>query len=313
MAILTCWVAAALLATATPDVTASDKLVAMYVRNGIAELGLDGSLPEGREKIARLEQAVRDEMRDRSLIEAEAIRRKLPIAEHLPERTRRWIARFGGEAGYRAYLGEHQLMPPEFERVIRQEVAADLLREALTAEVRVAEEEVAAFYERERSNPALEALFVAPETVTASHILVAARPGLHTDMDARRARADELRRRLDDGADFAAVAREHSDDAGTRPRGGDLGAFTRETHTAAFDRAAFALAPGQTSPVVQTEYGFHIIRATARSPRRTRTLTELRSAIEARLIAQKSAEHLRAWLAQRRAEPFTPSPSTEKR
>jgi len=296
-----------------PDVEVSPKLVDMYVRNGIAELGLDRSTGEGREKIARLEQAVRDELRDRALIETEAVRRKLPVARHLAERTRRWVSRLGGETGYRAYLAEHQLTEAEFGRVITQEIASDLLREALTSEVRISDAEIVAFYERERTNLRLAPLFIAPETVTASHILIVARKGLHADVGVRRTRAEEVRRRLDDGDDFAALARRYSEDTGTRERGGDLGAFTRDTHTEAFDRAAFALAPGQTSPVIQTEYGFHIIRVTARSPQRTRTLAELRPAIDARLTAQHSATHLRAWLERRRAETSSASLSMEKR
>jgi peptidyl-prolyl cis-trans isomerase C len=302
-----------LLLAASSDLTVSPKVVDMYVRNGIAELGLDGATVEGRAKIARLERAVREELRDRALIEAEARRRKLPIGAHLAERTRRWVSRLGGETGYRAYLAEHHLSEAEFARVIEQEIASDLVREALTRDIRVTDAEIAAFYERERGNPRFADLFTAPATVTASHILIAARPGLHPDLAARRARAEEIRLRLQRGEDFAALARQYSEDPGTRARGGELGPFTRDRHTAAFDDAAFALAPGQTSPVIQTEYGFHIIRVTAASPERIRPPAELRPAIEARLIAHKSAELLRVWLDERRAETSTRPLLTEKR
>lgn len=287
--------------TAPPPSSGDEKLVKMYIRNGVAELGLDERTPEGREKIAKLERAVREELRDRALVEHEARRRNLPIAERLDARKRQWIARLGGEPAYLAYLAEHQLTDHEFQRVLEQELAGELLREALTAEVKVSDAEVAAFYRRERTNPTLEELFVQPERVTASHILIAARTGVHSDIDARRARAEEIRRQLLAGADFGELARRHSDDAGTRARGGDLGPFARETHAAAFDDAAFALMPGQTSAVVRTEYGFHIIRVTAKTPRRVRSLDELRTAIHARLLAQKAARHMRAWLEQQRA------------
>jgi len=302
-----------LLLASSHDLAVSPKVVDMYVRNGIAELGLDGATAEGRAKIARLEQAVREELRDRALIEAEARRRNLPIGAHLAERTRRWISRLGGEAGYRAYLAEHHLTAAEFARVIELEIASDLVREALTRGIRVTDADIAAFYERERGNPRFADLFTAPATVTASHILIAARPGLHADLAARRARAEEIRLRLQRGEDFAALARQHSEDPGTRARGGGLGTFTRDRHTAAFDDAAFALAPGQTSPVIPTEYGFHIIRVTAASPERIRPPAELRPAIEARLTAQKSAEQLRVWLDERRAETSTLPLLTEKR
>ncbi|HJR59189.1 MAG TPA: peptidylprolyl isomerase [Vicinamibacterales bacterium] len=301
----------AALAVGSTEQSPSPKLVEMYVRNGVAELGVDATTAEGREKIARLERAVREELADRALIQAEARHRGLPIAPRLDARREQWIARLGGQTGYADYLAEHRLTDAEFQQVVEQEIAGELLREELTREVHISDHEVLRFYETERTNPAWQELFVEPEKVTASHILIAARQGLYADLDASRERALRIHRDLLNGADFAALARRHSDDPGTRERGGNLGPFTRDTHTEAFDRAAFALAPGQTSPVIRTEYGFHIIRVTAKSPPRLRTLDELRPAIRAGLAAQKSAYHLRAWLQQQRTQ--APLTTTEKR
>ena len=299
---------AVVLSTIAVQTDPSQKLVDMYVRNGIAELGLDPATSNGRDKIARLIEGVRAELRDRALVHDEARRRGLPIDERLPARRAQWIAKLGGERGYQTYLAEHRLGDADFQRVIEYEIAGELLREELTREVPVSEAEIIAFYEAGRNDPKLEALFVAPATVTAGHILVAARPGLHSDLEQRRAQADRIHQKLEAGGDFAAVARQYSEDPGTRDRGGSLGTFTRDTHADAFDAAAFALAPGEISPVIRTEYGFHIVRVTARSAQRVRTLDELRPAIRQRLKAIKSARHLAAWLQQQRsgAVPSTP-------
>jgi parvulin-like peptidyl-prolyl isomerase len=116
-----------------------------------------------------------------------------------------------------------------------------------------------------------------------------------------RARAEELRRQsLAAGADFAALAREHSDDAGTRERGGDLGLFARDAHVRTLDEAAFALKPGETSRVVQTEYGFHVIRLHARERARPLTLEEATPEIRRRLFAPREAGLLADWLRQAR-------------
>ena len=286
-----------------------EKLLAMYVRNGVAELGLDAATDAGREQIARLTDGVRNELRDRALVYEEARRRGLPIDEHLSAKRARWIAKLGGERGYRTYLAEHHLRDAEFQRVIEHEIAGELLRDELMRDVQVSEEEVRAWYDAGRQDPKLDALFRAPATVTAGHILIAAREGLHSDIRERRARAERLRKQLIAGADFAALARQYSEDPGTSGRGGDLGTFTRDTHTDAFDAAAFALSPGEISPVIRTEYGFHIIRVTHRSAPRVRTLDELRPAIRQRLKTVKSAHHLAAWLQQQRS---TAVPSTHR-
>jgi peptidyl-prolyl cis-trans isomerase SurA len=101
--------------------------------------------------------------------------------------------------------------------------------------------------------------------IRARHILVAyagaraARDGTTRTRDEAQARAEELRGRASaPGADFAALAREASDDPTAR-NGGDLGHFGRGMFPATFDDAAFALVPGTVSRVVETPFGFHVI------------------------------------------------------
>lgn len=95
--------------------------------------------------------------------------------------------------------------------------------------------------------------------VRSRHILI--RPaGEGDDADAEaRAKAEDLLRQLRGGADFAALAREHSQDTATAPRGGDLGYRPRGRSPAAYDDVAFELEPNTLSEVVETPLGFHII------------------------------------------------------
>jgi peptidyl-prolyl cis-trans isomerase C len=159
-----------------------------------------------------------------------------------------------------------------------------------------------------------------PERVTASHVLISARANIvsqeiardrklagaeleravSAEMEARRSRAEDVRRRAAGGADFAGLAREFSEDASTRERGGDLGAFARESHPRSFDDAAFKLKPGEVSPVVQTDYGFHVIKASARDAARTQTLEEATPEIRRRLETEREAANLRDWLKEAR-------------
>lgn len=81
-----------------------------------------------------------------------------------------------------------------------------------------------------------------------------------------RAKAESLLARLSKGADFAALARTESDDLGSAPRGGDIGFVAKGSTVAAFEAAAYALPTGETSGIVATEYGFHILHVDAREP-----------------------------------------------
>jgi hypothetical protein len=269
----------------------------MFVRNARETFGLDPSTPEGRRRIALVGEDVLAVLVDRALIAAEVERRSIPVpAGWLVEAERRAVAGFGGEAGYDAYLAEHGLSRADYRDVLRGELCAEALRADLARAIAVSEADVRAHYARHRRDPA----FRRPALVTAAHVLVEARPGLAADeAERRRATAEAVRRRAEAGEDFGALAREVSDDPATRARGGDLGAFAHGTHTRAFDDAAFALGPGSVA-LVRTEYGFHVLKVTAREPARALTLAEAAPEIRRQLFAAREAKALADWLSRAR-------------
>jgi peptidyl-prolyl cis-trans isomerase C len=105
------------------------------------------------------------------------------------------------------------------------------------------------------------------EQVTARHILVAfkgspaAQAGKKelTDDEAK-AKAEDIRKQLVGGADFAALAKKESDDTGSGARGGDLGSFGHGQMVPEFEKAAFETKAGEISPVTKTQYGYHLIK-----------------------------------------------------
>ncbi len=107
-----------------------------------------------------------------------------------------------------------------------------------------------------------------------SHILVrmkgsqaAAKPGKAELNEAQaRAKADALLARLKKGEDFAKLAKTESDDGGSAPAGGDVGYVPKGSMVANFEATAYTLPTGQTSAVIRTEFGFHILRVTDRQP-----------------------------------------------
>ncbi|CAN5540220.1 peptidylprolyl isomerase [soil metagenome] len=103
--------------------------------------------------------------------------------------------------------------------------------------------------------------------IRASHILVRVQGPTPADSAAALATITDLQRRLQAGGDFAALAREFSDDPGSGQRGGDLGVFGSGRMVPPFDRAAFALSePGELSAIVETQFGYHIIKLNERRP-----------------------------------------------
>ena len=106
-----------------------------------------------------------------------------------------------------------------------------------------------------------EAELAEPERVRARHLLVLAAPDASDEEQAAaREKAAAARERIVGGEDFAAVAKEISEDVATRETGGELGVFARGSNDPAVDEAAFALEAGALSDVVRSAYGFHVIQ-----------------------------------------------------
>ena len=129
--------------------------------------------------------------------------------------------------------------------------------------------------------------FEVPAQVRARHILVAKGPD-------SRVKAEKLLADLKAGADFASVAKEQSADTGSAVKGGDLGFFERGRMVPAFEAAVFALKqPGDMSDLVETDFGFHIIKLEAVRPAGVMPFEEVRDALR-REAAAKIANDARA-------------------
>lgn len=156
------------------------------------------------------------------------------------------------------------------------------------------EEEITQFYTMNKDR------FDEPETVSASHILIAFRPDDDDEAKAaKRAQLEDLRQQLTNGADFAELAKAHSD-CPSKERGGDLGAFRKGQMVPAFEEAAFNQAIGAIGPVVETQFGYHLIKVNEHNEPRTVGLEEMHDRIVQRLTAQKRQEGMQVYLEQLR-------------
>ena len=131
--------------------------------------------------------------------------------------------------------------------------------------------------------------YTEPEEVHARHVLLTvARDADDKQRDAVRARATAVLERLKKGEDFAAVAKEVSEDKANKDKGGDLGFIRRGNAEEAFESAAFALQAGELSGVVETRFGFHVIRVDERKAPREKPLAEVRDEIAETLRADRA-------------------------
>src|SRR4029079_13072051 len=132
--------------------------------------------------------------------------------------------------------------------------------------------------------------FKQPERVRASHILITVPEGADAATKAQaKAKAQQILKDVKSGKDFAALAKQHSQDPGSAQNGGDLGFFQQGQMVGPFNDAAFSLKPGATSGLIETQFGYHIIRVAEKQPERTVPLDEVRPKI-AQYLQERNKE-----------------------
>ena len=231
----------------------------------------------------RVLRGVLDQLVAYRLLAQESDTRKIAVPEaDVDTRLAEIRSQFPSEQVFTQALAQRRLTLESFRADVRQSMQIDRMLDAEVAGgATVTAEQVNDFYTK---NPGQ---FQEAERVRASHILI--RVPDAADAAAKeqgRARAAEILKQVQAGGDFAALAKEHSQDPGSGPKGGDLGFFGRGQMVGPFEAAAFSLAAGQSSELVETQFGFHIIKVVDKQAARTVPLEEVRTQVEQYLQGQ---------------------------
>jgi peptidyl-prolyl cis-trans isomerase D len=141
--------------------------------------------------------------------------------------------------------------------------------------------------------------FQMPEEVKVRHILIKVDPKADAKTDAAaKEKAEGILKQIKAGGDFAALAKANSDDPGSKVAGGELGMIQRGVTVPPFEQAAFSLQPGQTSDLVKTQFGYHIIQVEEKQTAHTKTLDEVKAQILATLTRQQEGVQQNAFAQQ---------------
>lgn len=246
--------------------------------------------PAQRDRIYR---DVLDQLVGYRLLAQEVAKRKLTIPDAaVDQRVAEMRQQFPTEEAFRQTLERQQATLDELRSNIRLQLSIDKMLEGeLGPQISVTPEAIAEFYQK---NPDK---FQQAERVHASHILIAVPKGADaTASAAARQKATEVLKEVKAGKDFAALAKQYSQDPGSAPNGGDLGFFQRGQMVAPFSDAAFGLKPGDTSDIVQTPFGFHIIKVLEKQPPSTVPLDTVRPQIASFLENQQRLEQTRIFV-----------------
>ena len=248
--------------------------------------------PERRDEILR---GLLDQLVSYHLLAQESRARKLAVADQdVDARIAEVRKNFPDEPTFTQAIATQGLTVAQFRAQTRTNLEVGKVIDAeVNSKVSVADAEISTYYQQNLAR------FKQEESVHASHILIAVAPdATPAQKAAAKARAQAALKQVRGGADFAAVARAESQDPGSAPNGGDLGFFPKGQMTPAFEQAAFALKPGAVSSVIETPFGFHVIKVFERRPARTAPFDEVSAQVKQFLLQGQQAQKLDQFISQ---------------
>lgn len=185
----------------------------------------------------------------------------------------------------------------QIEIMINNQLTSELLKKEVAEKISVSDEEAGIYYRLHADE------YKMPETVRVRHILVAV--GKDAGEDTRKAARDKalsILKRIRAGEDFGKLAEDLSDDNGSKARGGDLGFFPRGKMIKPFEEAAFLLKAGEVSDIVETKYGYHIIKCEEKKTAGVIPFENAKDGIIEKIAKETTSNRIKEYVEKRMAE-----------
>lgn len=232
------------------------------------------------------------------VLSQEAHARKLDATDvEVAERVGQFKGGFPNEQAFQQALTAQGMTLDQLRQQTKMGLQVTKVLDAeVNSKIAVQDADVEKFYKENTER------FKQGETVHASHILIGVPQGADAAAKAQaRAKAQQVLKQVKAGGDFSKLATENSQDS-SAAKGGDLGFFPQGQMEPTFEKAAFALKPGTTSGLVETPYGFHIIKSLERRPPRTAPLEEVAPQVKEFLTGQQRQAKITAFVDQVKAK-----------
>jgi len=257
--------------------------------------GLEGRAggPVPADQRDRVYRGVLDDMIGYKLLVQEAKARKIAVPDAEVEAQIAQIrSQFPNQQQFEQALAAQKMTLEAVRNDARSEMSVEKLVEGeIAAKVAVKPEAVSDFYQKNQDK------FQQGPRVRASHILITVPQNADaaTKQQAK-TKAEGILKDLKGGKDFAATAKENSQDPGSAVNGGDLGFFEQGQMVPPFEQAAFALKPGEMSELVESQFGYHIIKVAEKQAQRVVPLDEAKGQIEQYLGQQNRQAETQAFV-----------------
>jgi peptidyl-prolyl cis-trans isomerase C len=227
------------------------------IREFLQGQGAPPNLPE--EQMGQVRQAVMEALIGTELVYQKSVSAGIKVSQQeIDEALGETKKQFPDEAKWEESLKQQGTDKASFiEGVTRNLAINKAIKNDVFDKIAVSDTDAKAYYDQHPQE------MQKPEEIRASHILVRFPEGAADDVKkAARARAEEALAKVKAGGDFAAVVKDYSQDPGSAAQGGDLGFFSKGRMVPAFETVAFAMKVGQVSDVVESPFGYHVIKVT---------------------------------------------------
>ena len=208
------------------------------------------------------------------------------IKEQVGDQARSSGQDLSNQEAYEQALKQNNITEEELRDDIRENLPVQKVQEKVAGNAEPSEKEIQKFYEKNK-----EAQFTTPEQRCVKHIL------FNKD---QKQKAEDVKKQLEDGGDFAKLAKEYSQDPGSAAQGGDLGCLGKGETVPSFEKAAFGAKQGEIVGPVKTQFGYHILKVTDVKPKQTRSLQEVESQIRSQLATEKQTEVFSKWVEEQK-------------
>jgi peptidyl-prolyl cis-trans isomerase C len=260
---------------------------------GVIQRRARSGAPMDEAQLKTIRMDVLNNLINRELLNQESKKEKIAVTDdQVNDKLAKIKQRFKSDAEFKEMLTKMKLNEAQIKTQLKEDLAIQaLIDKQVVEKITVTEQDAQAYYD---THP--EA-FKQPEQIKASHILVTVDPKADpAKKEEAHKKIESVQEKLKAGGDFAALAKEQSD-CPSKEKGGDLGYFAKGQMVKPFEDAALALKPGETSGIVETQFGYHIIKLTDIKPEGVMSFAEVKDQLIQYLKQEKVKTELDSYLA----------------
>ena len=253
-------------------------------------------LPDSQ--LASLKKDILDGLIERELLYQESQKAGIKVKQAaIDEQLADIKKRFPSDDQFKSALAQMNLTEVEVRTQIERGLAIrELIDQKITRKITITDAQTKAYYD---GNPQM---FNQPEQVKASHILIKVEPGAaETQKTEARKKIETVQQKVKNGDDFAQLAKDYSEGP-SKTRGGDLGYFRRGQMVKPFEDAAFAMQKNEVSDIVETRFGYHLIKVYDKKPAKILAYADVKDKLTERVKQEEVEKQATQYISQLKKE-----------